>query len=145
VTAIKFDQLYSTDPTVTSYFGNLNTNNNHGALMHAEVVNEVQIQMLKATAESNTAKNHGGLFSFDNVGKYTLTIDQCTITGNSATFGSGGLVYSSSTTSDTKVYISRTTTLNNNAKTDGGLVYLGGANVNWLTIDSSKLQTQMSS
>jgi hypothetical protein len=43
--------------------------------MHAEVVNEVQITMVKATAESNTAKNHGGLFSFENVGKYTLTFD----------------------------------------------------------------------
>lgn len=75
MTAIKFDQLYSTDPTVTSYFGNLNTNNNNGALMHAEVVNEVQISMTKATAESNTAKTHGGLFSFDNIGKYTLTFD----------------------------------------------------------------------
>jgi hypothetical protein len=75
LTAIKFDQLYSADPNVTSYFGNLNTNNNNGALMHAEVVNEVQITMIKATAESNTAKNHGGLFSFENVGKYTLTLD----------------------------------------------------------------------
>ena len=60
---------------MTSYFGNLNTNNNNGALMHAEVVNEVQISMTKATAESNTAETHGGLFSFDNIGKYTLTFD----------------------------------------------------------------------
>jgi hypothetical protein len=40
------------------------------------------------------------------------------------------LINASATTSDTKVYISRTTSLNNNAKTDGGLFYLGGAKIN---------------
>jgi hypothetical protein len=107
--------------------------------MHAEVAKEVVIQFNKATAEKNTAKNHGGLFSFDSTGKYSLTFDQCQVNDNIATFGSGSLVYSSSTTSDTKVYFKRSTFLSNNAKTDGGLVYLGGATINWLTIDSSKL------
>ena len=77
MTVIKFDQLYSADSTVTSYFGYLNTNTNHGALMHAEVVNELLIYITKATTERNTAKIHGGLFSFESTGKYTLTFDLC--------------------------------------------------------------------
>ncbi len=112
--------------------------------MHAEVVNELQIYMTKATTEKNTAKIHGGLFSFESTGKYTLILDLCQINDNSASTGSGGLVYSSGSTSDTKVYFKRSNVISNSAKSDGGLVYLGGASVNWLTIDSTKMENQMS-
>jgi hypothetical protein len=68
-----------TDPTFTSYYGNINVLNNHGGFLYAAVKNSLTVMIDNAKIENNIAKLHGGIFAFEDSGAYSVVIDRSTI------------------------------------------------------------------
>lgn len=115
-----------------------------GGFMYANVAKTLTLLIQKAMLTSNTAANNGGVVQFEGAGSITYMIDQCTVSSNIATLGSGALLGSVSTISKGTVVLSSTTISDNEARGDGGIVYLDGSGAKSLTIDSCTISNSKS-
>ncbi|TNV88247.1 hypothetical protein FGO68_gene13755 [Halteria grandinella] len=109
---------------------------NDGGFMYANVAKSLTMLIQKAIITSNTAAINGGFIQFEGSGSLTITVDQATVSSNLATAGTGSLVSSGSSIDKGTITFQATVISDNEAKTDGGLLYLDGSGAKSLTFDS---------
>lgn len=135
--------------STVSEYKSLSTTNSDGGAFHLDVPGSFTLDVSDTTLSDNQAgtagtSGNGAVFNINSAtANVDLTLLRCTVNNNKALGGRGGFISIPTTSTSSVVTLTSSSFSTNEAKTDGGLFYIGGiGDKTLLMTDTSILTTK---